>query len=241
MGGIIGKKYNRLTFVRKTNEKSSKSYLWLCKCDCGNYIKVRKYAVTSGNTKSCGCLKNESIARIGKGRMDDLTGKKFGRLTVVKKSHTKKYNSNSNIYWLCKCECNSETTVKTSHLKDGRIKSCGCLEKENLDKISGQTTHGQTKTKLYYVWNSMRMRCRNSKVENYRNYGGRGIQVCKEWDRSFEPFYKWAMNSGYKHGLTIDRINVNGNYEPSNCRWATWKEQANNKRNTIKNLNEKDD
>lgn len=233
--GIEGEKYNRLTVIKKTNKKNNNSYLWLCQCDCGNETKLRKWHITSGNTKSCGCYKNESIANIGRMRANDLTNKQYGRLTVKEKSHTKKYSRNTAIYWLCECECGNESIVKTSHLKDGKIQSCGCLEKENLNKISGQVTHGQTKTKLYYVWNSMRMRCRNPKTDNYHNYGGRGITICDEWNQSFEPFYEWAISNGYKQGLTIDRINNDGNYEPSNCRWSTWKQQANNRRNSIKN------
>lgn len=159
----------------------------------------------------------------------DITRKRFGKLTVLKLQTTKKHKT----YWLCQCDCGNTKVIRKDHLLSGATKSCGCLEKNNLKQLEFQSTHGQSKTHLYFVWNTMRQRCRNPNASSFKNYGGRGIKVCREWDEHFEPFYKWAMANGYKHGLTIDRIDTNGNYEPKNCRWVTNKIQQNNKRSNV--------
>lgn len=154
---------------------------------------------------------------------EDLTGKKFGRLTVIKFAHSKNRKS----YWVCKCDCGNETITRSDSLKEGKVKSCSCLNHEH-----GRPTHGMSSTKIYHVWASMKNRCKNPNDRNYHHYGGRGIMYCDEWEK-FEPFYKWAYENGYKEGLSIDRVDVNGNYEPDNCIWITMEEQQNNKRDNV--------
>ena len=150
----------------------------------------------------------------------DLTGQKFGRLTVIKYAYTKKKAA----YWLCKCDCGKEIIIMANSLLSNKTKSCGCLRKDLLK------THSLTKDRLYTTWNNIKQRCYNNKCFNYKYYGLLNITMCDEWKNDFMSFYNWAMNNGYKEDLSIDRINVNGNYEPINCRWATPKEQARNTR-----------
>ena len=134
----------------------------------------------------------------------------------------------------CQCDCGNTHIAHKGLLLSGNIKSCGCLQhEEEYRKVNSerQKTHGMTNTLLYKCWNSMKNRCNNPKMENYSIYGGRGISYCKEWEH-FEPFMDWALKNGYKEELSIDRIDVNGNYEPNNCRWVTLKQQARNRRGT---------
>lgn len=154
-------------------------------------------------------------------------GDKFGRLTVV--SCIGK-NAKGRWLFLCKCDCGKETAVLGKSLKSGNTKSCGCYRLEA--GIASNTTHGMSKTKLYRIWASMKDRCLRPKSTAFYKYGGRGITVCEEW-LDFENFRAWAMANGYEEGLSIDRVNPNGNYEPSNCRWVTMQEQAHNKRTSV--------
>lgn len=165
-----------------------------------------------------------------KGALEDLTGRRFGRLVVVSRSE----NASGRTVWNCKCDCGNKKKVHAVNLKKGRTKSCGCWH----DKYSGtgSKTHGMSKTRLYRVYRMMISRCYCPNTSKYKDYGGRGITVCKEWLDDFMNFYNWAMENGYDENAkfskcTLDRKDVNGNYEPNNCRWITNKEQGNNRRN----------
>lgn len=159
--------------------------------------------------------------------MNDISGKTFGRLTVVSLSEIK----NSKRHWECKCICGNIRKIQEDSLTHGRTKSCGCLRTE-VNIFKG-TIHGLRKHSLYGVWDGMINRCYRDTCEHYKSYGGRGISICDEWRNDFVAFYNWSTNNGYEKGLTIDRIDNEGNYEPSNCKWSTRKQQQANRRNTI--------
>ena len=164
-------------------------------------------------------------------KINDLTGQKFGRLKVVEHYGS---NKNGRALWLCHCDCGNKKVVVGNSLINKVTTSCGCYNKEHSKHI--HTKHNMSYSKLYKVWQGMKTRCYNKNFMYYCNYGARGITICNEWLNDFKSFYDWAINSGYKEGLTIDRINNDGNYEPSNCRWITRAEQNRNQRKTKKRL-----
>ena len=139
---------------------------------------------------------------------------------------------NGKPYWLCECDCGKEKIICEYNFTSGATQSCGCKKRNQITKMNkGNIKHGQRNTRLYKIWCGMKYRCYNPNSDEYGIYGGRGIVICDEWKEDFQSFYNWAISNGYKYDLTIDRIDVNGNYEPSNCRWVTMKTQENNKRN----------
>lgn len=165
-------------------------------------------------------------------KLKNLAGQKFGKLTILNDYRRDKGLT----YWLCRCDCGDsiDKYIQYNNLKSGSTVSCGCIR----DEIDINKKHGYAGTRIYTIWKNMIRRCINPKNSAYPDYGGRGIKVCSEWliednDEGLRNFVNWANTSGYEDNLTIDRIDVDGDYEPCNCKWSTYQEQMNNKRNNV--------
>lgn len=215
----IGDKFGKLTVADDKPVRFGHCVRWKCYCDCDtkkvNPRYIQASDLYSGNVVSCGCHRKERSKEI----KNDLTGMTFGELYVVKRYTEEDYK---NVRYLCRCSCGKEIIVPQGNLHSGNSKSCGHNHKTGVGK-----------DRLNHIWVLMKRRCSNPDDSAYKNYGGRGITVCEEWENDYHEFKKWAIENGYDSSLSIDRIDVNGNYEPSNCRWATVETQSYNKRNTV--------
>jgi len=155
----------------------------------------------------------------------DITGQTFGNLTVIEYSGRDIYR---NAQWRCKCACGGEAIASITHLRSGHTQSCGCINKQKIKNL--KYSHGMAGTRLYNIWANMKQRCCDINLPSYKDYGGRGITVCKSWRQDFQAFYDWAMPNGYRETLSIDRIDNSKGYSPNNCRWVTMDIQAKNRR-----------
>jgi hypothetical protein len=209
---LTGKRFSKLTVIKHLGKLNDQGHYYECLCDCGNTKTVFGGHLTSEHVKSCGCFYKR-----------DLTGLVFGKLTVVEKAPNRPDGLPA---WRCLCECGNEKDIRQQSLESGDTQSCGCL-------CTGAIKHGMCYTKVYKAWSSMKHRCFNPDSKHYHNYGGRGIKVCDRWLESFENFYEdMGEPPSAKHSL--ERLDVNGNYEPNNCTWATVLEQARNRRDNIR-------
>lgn len=220
---LEGQTFGRLKVLCRA-ARIGTSAAWLCRCVCGQVTTVKTHLLRNGMTKSCGCLKRDvSAARFFR----DLTGKRFHRLTVIERAPAIE-GGRKRVRWLCQCDCGSQTVAATDKLTSGKMKSCGCWHRDFVSK-HGATSQDRDPllNSTYHSWQALKQRCTNPNAPGYAYYGGRGISFDPRW-KKFEAF---LADMGKKPSLdhSIDRIDSAGNYELSNCRWATKSQQASNR------------
>ena len=228
---MTGKRFGKLFAIREVESPKGKNALWLCSCDCGNEVVVNGTVLRSGGKTNCGCEPKFNRGKFTKGDgLKDITGKRFGKLTVIKLDRVE----NKRSYWWVKCDCGTVKSVRGDTLKV--IASCGCdKEKQDIINLNITNHHKLTYHPAYHIWNNMISRCDNPEDHAYKDYGGRGIKVCDDW-HDIRKFCEWADKNGFKGGqnLSIERIDVNGNYCPDNCCWIPRNKQSRNRRCPIR-------
>lgn len=231
---ISGKKFGKLTALRFSHIDKRGHAIWEFQCDCeaATVKALRGSRVAAGQTSSCGCAISDAQKRRHQAHRNTVIGTTCGRLTILNVSWIE---DNHTAHYDCVCVCGNRTVVSGINLKSGGTTSCGCYAREVSSRV--HSTHGLSGHPLYTVWLHMNDRCSYDRDPAYHNYGGRGISVCPEWAFDLRAFIEWAESNGYEPGLTIDREDNDGNYEPSNCRWVTPTDQARNtRRNVVKDI-----
>ena len=224
---LTGMRFGRLTVIERVPSKSGHAR-WKCLCDCGSYTEALSNNLKSGAKVSCGCAAHKGSPGISPSNYNDLTGRRFGRLVVIKRISS----VGCKVRWLCRCDCGAEKDIAAYELTSGKTKSCGCLQREARHLRKNPDGKG---TRLYGVWKGIKSRCYTKSNSGYKHYGARGIKMCDEWRDNYQAFHDWAFANGYDPDApygqcTIDRIDVNGDYEPSNCRWVDAATQIANRR-----------
>jgi len=220
---ITGKVYGRLTVLHRAGSDREGKATWAVRCECGTEKVVRGKHLRLGSILSCGCLCAEIVSGL---RKRNLKGQKFGRLLALESTDRRLRGC---IVWRFKCDCGKEVDLPSHSVATGNTKSCGCLQPEVAS--ANNLTHGMSRTGTHRAWANMLSRCNNEKTEFYPRYGGRGITVCDRW-KTFENFLS-DMGVKPEGRYSIERLNNDGNYEPSNCVWASDLDQSLNKSSTV--------